>query len=143
MALHYMNKYGFMAVRLNSKLGLRRLSKAVIGTVLTRLTPPTAENWGYCDLVFVDELGDTTVTIFRNKDVDSKIATIVIRGANDNYMDGIERAIDDGFSTFKEITRDNGRFLPGAGASEIALSQNLPIHFQVWTSILCAALLLH
>lgn len=36
MALHYMNKYGLMAVRLNSKFDLRRLSKAVNGTVLPR-----------------------------------------------------------------------------------------------------------
>lgn len=124
MALHYMNKYGLMAVRLNSKFDLRRLSRAVNGTVLPRLIGPTAEELGYCDLVFVDELGDTTVTIFRNTGSDSKIATIVIRGATDNYMDDIERAIDDGVNTFKGVTRD-GRFLPGGGATEIALSQKL------------------
>lgn len=30
-----------------------------------------------------------------------RISTIVIRGATDNYMDDIERAIDDGVNTFK------------------------------------------
>lgn len=33
MALHYLNKYGLMAVRLNSKFDLRRLAKTVNGTV--------------------------------------------------------------------------------------------------------------
>lgn len=33
MALHFVNKYQMMAVRLNSKFDLRRLSKAVGGTV--------------------------------------------------------------------------------------------------------------
>lgn len=124
MALHFMNKYGLMAVRLNSKFDLRRLSKAVNGTVLPRLTAPTPEELGYCDNVFVDELGDTAVTIFRSDGNESRIATIVIRGSTDNYMDDIERAIDDGVNTFKGLTRD-GRFLPGAGAVEIDLSQKL------------------
>lgn len=33
------------------------------------------------------------------------MSTIVVRGATDNYMDDIERAIDDGVNTFKGITR--------------------------------------
>lgn len=124
MALHYMNKYGLMAVRLNSKFDLRRLSKTVNGTVLPRLTPPNAEELGYCDSVFVDELGDTAVTIFRSEGSDSRIATVVIRGSTDNYMDDIERAIDDGVNTFKGLARD-GRFVPGAGSTEIELSQKI------------------
>ena len=124
MALHFINKYNMMAVRLNSKFDLRRLAKTVNGTVLPRLTPPTSEELGYCDKVFVDELGETGVVIFRNEGKDSKIATIVIRGSTDNYMDDIERAIDDGVNTFKGLTR-NGKFLPGAGAIEISLAQSL------------------
>lgn len=124
MALHFINKYNMMAVRLNSKFDLRRLAKTVNGTVLPRLTPPTSEELGYCDKVFVDELGDTGVVVFRNEGKDSRIATIVIRGSTDNYMDDIERAIDDAVNTFKGITR-NGKFLPGAGAIEISLAQSL------------------
>lgn len=33
MALHFLNKYGLMAVRLNSKFDLRRLAKTVNATV--------------------------------------------------------------------------------------------------------------
>jgi T-complex protein 1 subunit theta len=60
---------------------------------------------GYADAVIVDELGDTSVVIFRIDGTESRIATIVIRGSTDNYMDDIERAIDDGVNTFKGITR--------------------------------------
>ena len=35
----------------------------------------------------------------------SAISTIVVRGATDNYMDDIERAIDDGVNTFKGLTK--------------------------------------
>jgi T-complex protein 1 subunit theta len=37
MALHYINKYKMMAVRLNSKFDMRRLCKAVGATALPRL----------------------------------------------------------------------------------------------------------
>lgn len=124
MALHFLNKYGIMAVRLNSKFDLRRLAKTVNGTVLPKMSAPTSEELGYCDNVFVDELSDTGVVIFRNEGKDTKIATIVVRGSTDNGMDDIERAIDDGVNTYKGLTR-NGKFLPGAGATEIALAQRL------------------
>lgn len=124
MALHYCNKYGIMAVRLNSKFDLRRLSKAVNGIVLPRLTAPTQEELGYCDQVVVEELGDTGIVAFRNEGSSNRIATIVIRGATDNFMDDIERAINDGVNTFKTLTKD-GRLVVGAGSIEIALASQL------------------
>jgi len=61
---------------------------------------------------------------FRNEGKDSRIATVVIRGATDNFMDDIERALDDAVNNFKCLTRD-GRYLPGAGATEIELATQL------------------
>lgn len=106
LALHFCNKFGLMAVRLNSKFDLRRLGKAVNATVLPRLIPPTSEELGYCDAVVTEELGDTGIVAFRNEGKDCRISTIVIRGATENYMDDIERAIDDGVNTFKGLTKD-------------------------------------
>ncbi|KAK9881070.1 hypothetical protein WA026_014414 [Henosepilachna vigintioctopunctata] len=124
MALHYVNKYGLMAVRLNSKFDLRRLSKTVGGTVLPRLVAPTPQELGYCDVVCLEELGDTPIVTFRLEGKESRVSTVVIRGATDSFMDDIERAVDDGVNTFKSIARD-GRLLPGAGAVEIELACQL------------------
>ncbi|CAA9994486.1 unnamed protein product [Nesidiocoris tenuis] len=122
MALHFINKLGIMAVRLNSKFDVRRLCQATGATALPLLTPPSKEELGYSDSVYMDELGDTTVVVFRIEGKDSRISTVVIRGSTENYMDDIERAVDDGVNTFKGLSRD-GRFLPGAGAVETELAR--------------------
>ena len=107
LALHYLNKYKIMAVRLTSKWDVRRLCKAVGATPLPKMTPPTQEELGLVDKAYVDELGDTSVVVFRlhESSKESAISTVVVRGATDNYMDDIERAVDDGVNTFKGLCR--------------------------------------
>uniref|UniRef100_A0A0K8SED5 T-complex protein 1 subunit theta n=1 Tax=Lygus hesperus TaxID=30085 RepID=A0A0K8SED5_LYGHE len=122
MALHFINKAGLMAVRLNSKFDVRRLCQSTGAVALPLLTPPSKEELGYADTVYVDELGDTSIVVFKMEGKDSRISTIVIRGSTENYMDDIERSVDDGVNTFKGLSRD-GRFLPGAGAVEIELAR--------------------
>lgn len=124
LALHYINKYKLMAVRLQSKFELRRLCKTVNATPLTKILAPTTEELGSCDLVYIDEIGGTSVVVFEQNAKATNIATIVIRGSTDNIMDDIERAINDGVNTFKGLTRD-GRLVAGAGACEIEIAREI------------------
>ncbi|XP_022082092.1 T-complex protein 1 subunit theta-like isoform X2 [Acanthaster planci] len=124
MALHFLNKYNIMAVRLGSKWDLRRLGRVVSATALPRLTPPTTQEMGHCDHVFIAEVGDTPVTIFKQDNEESNVSTVVIRGSTENLMDDIERAVDDGVNTFKALSKD-ARLVPGGGATEIELAKRL------------------
>ena len=146
LALHYVNKYNMMAVRLMSKWDVRRLARATGATALPKMTPPTSEELGMADSVYVDELGDTEIVVFRVGDKESRVSTIVIRGATDNYMDDIERAVDDGVNVFKgkEYLTDgtytnkeyiilynlaglckDGHMTAGGGATEIELARQV------------------
>jgi T-complex protein 1 subunit theta len=121
MAAHFLNKYDIMMVKILSKHELRRLCATIGAVPLPRLTTPSPTEMGHCDEVAVEEIGDVRVTAFRQVGEKSQLSTVIIRGATDNIMDDIQRAIDDGVNVFKQITRDP-RFVPGAGATEIGLA---------------------
>lgn len=124
LAVHYCNKYNIMMIRLTSKFDVRRVCKTVGAIALPKLSKPQPTELGLCDNVYIDEIGDTPVVIFKQNANESKIATIVVRGSTDNIMDDIERAIDDGVNTYKTLLNDP-KLLAGAGAAETTLAQYL------------------
>jgi T-complex protein 1 subunit theta len=124
IAMHFIEKYGLLAVKVPSKFELRRLCKAVNATAQVRVGAPNPGELGYADVVAVQELSSRLVTVFRQEDDDSAVATIVLRGATMNLLDDMERAIDDAVNAARVLCKD-GRLVPGAGAAEIELAHQL------------------
>jgi T-complex protein 1 subunit theta len=124
LAMHYLNRYGILVLKLLSKFELRRLCRVVGATPLARLGAPMPDEMGSIDIVETLEIGGDRVTVFRQENEATRTATIVLRGATQNHLDDVERAVDDGVNVVKAITRDP-RLVPGAGATEIQLAARI------------------
>lgn len=124
LALHYLNRAGILVIKVLSKFELRRLCRVVGATPLARLGAPMPDEMGSVDVVETLEIGGDRVTVFRQEDDVTRTATLVLRGATQNALDDVERAVDDGVNVVKAVTRD-ARLVPGAGAAEMQLVERV------------------
>ncbi|WWC66268.1 T-complex protein 1, theta subunit [Kwoniella pini CBS 10737] len=125
LALHYLNRLNIAVIKVLSKFDLRRLCRVVGATPLARLGAPTPEEAGMVDVFETVEIGGDRVTVLRQEEGEkTRTATIVLRGATANYLDDLERSLDDGINTVRILLRD-GRQVPGAGSSEIEVARRV------------------
>lgn len=125
MAMHFLDKFGIMVIKIQSKFDLRRICGALGATAVVRLGGCTPEEMGECSSVEVKEVGGRKVTVFnQDQDEDTSVATLLVRASTENLINDVERALDDGISSFRVLCID-GRLLPGAGAVELELGKKL------------------
>ncbi|BDA41671.1 T-complex protein 1 subunit theta [Coccomyxa sp. Obi] len=124
MALHFVEKYGMMAVRIPSKFDLRRFCRATGATALVKLGAPTADELGYAKSLRVVEIGGTRVIQLEQDASAGAVSTVVLRASTDQLLDDLERAVDDGVNTYRVLCKDP-RVLPAGGAAEMEIARQL------------------
>lgn len=124
MALHFLERFGLMAIKIPSKFDLRRFSRATGAPALVSLGTPKEDEIGFAKSLRVQEIGGTPCLVLEQAATKSAISTIVLRGATTQALDDVERAVDGGINAFRALTRD-ARAVPAGGATEIALASRI------------------
>ena len=124
LALHFLDKYGLMAVKIPSKFDLRRFSRATGAPALVSLAAPKQDEIGFAKSLQVKEIGGVSCLVLEQAATKSAISTIILRGATTQSLDDLERAVDGGINAFRALTKD-GRAVPAGGASEIEIARNV------------------
>lgn len=126
-ALKYFVEAKVIAIRRVKKADLKRIAKNTGASVVVSLADIDggeekfeAENLGSCDLVEERRVGDWEYMFFEG--MQKTVAqTIVLRGANDFFLDEVERSVHDSLCVVKRVLESNS-IVAGGGAVEVALS---------------------
>lgn len=68
LALHFLDKYRIMVLKVPSKFELRRLGRTTGAATLVRFEPPSEQDIGSCEHVHMMEIGSTMCTIFDHEE---------------------------------------------------------------------------
>lgn len=126
-ALKYFVEAGVIAVRRVKKFDLRRIAKSTGAHVVISLADMEEgeevfdpEDLGECTKVEERKVGDWEYMFFEGMK-EASAQTIVVRGANEFFLDEIERSIHDSLCVVKRVLESNS-LVAGGGSVEAALS---------------------
>lgn len=122
LALHYLNKFGMLCLKIQSKFELRRICRTLGATAVIGMREPTPEEMGFADAVEIREIASSKVTILKS--VASRVATFVIRGSTPGVLAELERVVDNAANVVRCSARSNA-FVAGGGACEAELSMRV------------------
>ncbi|GFS39580.1 t-complex protein 1 subunit alpha [Trichonephila inaurata madagascariensis] len=126
LCLKYFVEAGAMAVRRCKKQDLKRIAKATGAQFLPSLANLEGEEsfdasmLGEAEEVTQERICDDELILIKGPKARSA-ASIILRGANDYYVDEMERSVHDSLCVVKRVL-ESKTVVPGGGAVEAALS---------------------
>jgi T-complex protein 1 subunit alpha len=128
-ALKYFVEAKCIAVRRVKKGDLRRIAACSGAKVVTSMADMEEEesfdpaNLGSAGKIYEDRIGDWEYMFFEGMEK-SRAQTIILRGANEFFVDEVERSLHDSLCVVKRVLESNA-VVAGGGSVEVALSISL------------------
>jgi len=123
LAQHYFVKNNITALRRVKKTDCIRIAKATGATIVSRTEEIQECDVGVGGLFEIRKLGDDYFTFIEDCP-HAKACTVLLRGANKDVLNEIERNLHDAMHVARNVVLDP-RLVPGGGASEMSVSQAL------------------
>lgn len=126
LCLKYFVEAGAMGVRRCKKQDLRRIAKATGAQLLVSLSNMEGEEsvdasmLGEAEEVVQEKICDDELILIKKPKVQTA-SSIILRGANDFFVDEVERSIHDALCVVRRVL-ESKTVVPGGGAVEAALS---------------------
>jgi len=123
VSLTMLAKENIMALRRAKRRNMERLMLACGGSAMNSFEDLTIDCCGKAGLVYEHTLGESKYT-FIEECKNPESVTILIKGPNRHIIGQIKDAVRDGLRAAKNVL-DDGKVVPGAGAFELMLYNNL------------------
>jgi thermosome len=123
-AQHYLAKYGIMAARRVKDEDMKMLAKATGARIVGDALQVSTKDLGNAALVEERKVAKDKNMIFIEGCKDAKAVSIVLHGVSEQFLDEMERAFDDGLNVVLDVIL-SGKIVPGGGAPETFVSENL------------------
>jgi len=125
-ALKYFVEAGVIAIRRVKKNDLKRIANNTGAKVVVSLADMegnesfSPDYLGTCESAYEKRVGDWEYMFFEGMSL-TRAQTIIVRGANDFFLDEIERSLHDSLCVIKRVLESNS-IVAGGGSVEVALS---------------------
>jgi len=122
-ALSYLSKAGAYALKSVSEKEIKKISKATGARIVNMALDLEPSDLGKAELVEERKVGDEYMTFIEGC-VDPKAVSILIRGGTQQFVETVERALDDAIGVLITVVKE-GVICTGAGATEMEIAKRL------------------
>jgi len=123
-AQNYLARLGILAVRRVSREDMKMLSLATGARLVGDIMIVSPGDLGSAALVEERKIGKDKHMIFVEGCEKAKAVSIILHGVSEQFLEEMERAVDDALNVVLDVIRSR-KIVPGGGAPEIAVAENL------------------
>lgn len=123
-AQNYLARHGILAVRRVKREDLKMLALATGARPVGDVMVVTSKDLGSAALVEERKIGKDKHMIFVEGCEKAKAVSIILHGVSEQFLEEMERALDDALNVVLDVIR-SGKIVPGGGAPEIFVAENL------------------